>query len=194
MLQKYIELTIPGEKQGKRRLHPPRTLAIHLMEHDVLDEDLFKIYPSLSTLVERLQKDIGKNRILKKECFRGCIFCPAADDSHPVLPTCLERTQKAREISDLAPRQIRISRPDSVRLRIEKLLDNPPTGIPILALIGFLAVKSTILLLDIAEDFVPLILSPVINLFNSLANLFSQGSLGQIVVSAIPEGILLPLK
>ena len=191
--QNHIERIVP-EKGGKRRLHPARTLAIHLMEHDALDQDLFQTYPELSNLVKELQKDAGMEDFLCAECFRGSASCPIVDSSQPTLPTCLERTQKAREISDTVTRRIRVSSPDSFRQRLERLLDNPPTGIPILTVVAVLAVQAILLILDFAEAFVPVILGPVVRLFEGMASSLTKGSLGEIVISSIPEGLLLPFE
>lgn len=193
ILQNHIEELIP-EKDGKHRLHPSRALAIHLMEHDALDEDLFKTYPELSHVVENLQEDIATNHIELSECFRDCGLCPARDDSHPTLPTCLERTQKSRNISNRVVTKTNVSDSISTRLRIEKLLDNPPTGIPILAFVAYLGVRTTLIILDFAEVFVPWALSPVVNLLTSWANSLPKGSIAEIIISAIPEGILLPFE
>ena len=193
ILQNHIEKLIP-EEDGKHRLHPSRALAIHLMEHDALDEELFETYPELSHLVEDLQEDIATNNIELTKCFRDCGLCPAKGDSHPILLTCLERTQKARDISNRVVTQIKVSSSVSTRMRIERLLDNPPTGIPILAVIAYLAIKTTLIILDLAELFVPWALSPVVNLLTSFANSFPEGSLAEIIISAIPEGILLPFE
>lgn len=192
-LQSHIEKTIP-EEDGKHRLHPSRALAVHLMEHDTLDEDLFQAYPELPGLVEELQANVAVNQSQCTGCFRGCGFCPAADDYHPILPTCLERTQKAQAISNSVVKHTQVSSPDSIRLRIEKLLDHPPTGIPILAFVAFLAIKTTLSILDFAEAFVPWVLGPLVNLFSSLAGSFTKGSLAEIIISAVPEGILLPFE
>lgn len=192
ILQKYIEELIPTDN-GKHRLHPSRTLAIHLMEHDSLDEDIFKTYPELSDLVEEIQLRAANGQVECDECFRGCWFCPAQDDSHPYLPTCLERTQRAQEV---ALAVIKHTIPDSVstRARIENLLDQPLTGIPALALIAFLSFRLIFVILDFAEIFVPWALEPLFSLTESYARSFPQGSLAEIIISAIPEGILLPFE
>ncbi|HHT84558.1 MAG: ferrous iron transport protein B [Bacillota bacterium] len=193
MLQGQIEQIIP-EEEGKHRLHPSRALAIHLMEHDALDEDLFSIYPELAHLVEDLQEKVASKRFQCAGCFRGCWFCPAADDSHPVLPTCLERTRQAQAITTAVVRRCRLEGPVSTRVRLERLLDNPSTGIPILALVAYLAVRLTLEILEFAEEFVPVILEPVVGFIAGLAGSFRQGSLAEIIITAIPEGVLLPFE
>lgn len=193
VLQSQIEQIIP-EKGGRHRLHPSRALAIHLMEHDALDEDLFSIYPELSHFVEDLQKRVASNQFQCAGCFRGCWFCPAADDSHPLLPTCLERTRKAQEISFSVVRRCRVEGPVSARVHLEKLLDYPLTGIPILALVAYIAIRTTLAILEFAEEFVPVMLGPVVGFIGCLAEVFPQGSLAEIIITAIPEGILLPFE
>lgn len=192
MLQGHIEELIP-EEDGKHRLHPSRALAIHLMEHDSLDEDLFKTYPELAVLVEQLQISAADGNAQCHGCFRGCGFCTARDESHPNLPTCLERTQKAQEIAlAVTKRTCR----DSVSLRalIERFLDQPSTGIPALGLIAYLSLKLIFVILDFAESFVPWALGPVLDFIESIAGSFPHGSLAKTIISAIPEGILLPFE
>ncbi len=192
MLQHHIEKLIP-EEDGKHRLHPSRALAIHLMEHDSLDEDLFETYPGLSDLVEKLQADAANPNMERRGCFRECAFCPARDQSHPNLPTCLERTQKAQEIAlAVIKRTYRDS--VSLRARIEKFLDQPLTGIPALGLVVYLSLSLIFLILGFAESFVPWALGPVVNFIESIAASFPHGSIAEIIISAIPEGMLLPFE
>ncbi len=193
VLQSQLEAIIP-EEDGKHRMHPSRALAIHLMEHDALDEDLFGIYPELEHFVEELQSKVANNQFLCNGCFRGCRFCPAADALHPVLPTCLERTRKAKEITNSVVRHIKQAGAASPRQHLERVLDYPPTGIPILAFIAYIAVKVTLAVLEFAEEFVPVVLGPLVGLVDSLADALPQGSLAEIIVRAIPEGILLPFE
>ncbi|MGI6163745.1 MAG: ferrous iron transport protein B [Bacillota bacterium] len=192
MLQGHIEELIP-EEDGKHRLHPSRALAIHLMEHDSLDEDLFVTYPELSDLVEQLQISAADGNVQCHGCLRGCRFCPARDESHPNLPTCLERTQRAQEIAlTVTKRTLRDS--VSLRGRIERFLDQPSTGIPALGLIAYLSLKLILVILDFAESFVPWAFEPVVSFIESIAGSFPNGSLAETIFSAIPEGILLPFE
>jgi len=190
-LQKTLENTIPEEK-GKHRLHPSRALAIHLMEHDTVDEDLFKRYPKLSLLVEKLQQDLGDKEFPCAGCFRGCTLCPAKDDSHPIFPTCIERTQKAREIAQRVITHKFQPKGINIRERLETYLDWPPTGIPLLLVLAYGSFKAVIAFMSIAETVVPWLFDPLINSITSLAELFPRGSVLEILVSAVPDGLLLP--
>ncbi len=192
MLQSRIEDTVPKE-EGKHRLHPPRALAIHLMEHDTLDEDIFHTYPELAEVVESFQKDLSNGHMVCENCFRGCAFCPAREESHPPLRTCIERTQKAREI---ALQVVRYTPKSSLsrRARIEKFLDKPSTGIPTLILITLVSLKLIFSFLKFAETFVPWALAPLVNAITRLAHNFPPGSVPEILISAIPEGLLLPFE
>lgn len=192
MLQSRIEDTIP-EEEGKHRLHPPRALAIHLMEHDSLDEDVFHVYPELAEVVESFQKDLSNGYMPCENCFRGCAFCPAGQQSHPPLQTCIERTQKAREI---ALQVVRYKTKESVspRARIEEFLDRPSTGIPALILITLASLKVILWFLEFAEAFVPWALGPLVDAITRFAHTFPPGSALEMIISAIPEGLLLPFE
>jgi len=192
ILQERIEETIP-EEEGKHRLHPPRALAIHLMEHDTLDEDIFHTYPELAEVVENFQEDLANGLTPCENCFRGCAFCPARLESHPPLATCIERTEKARQIA-LKVVTYKEVEGTSRRARIEKFLDTPSTGIPALLVIMIASFKIIFVVLDFAEAFIPWALGPLIDVIISFANTLPEGSLPQILISAIPEGILLPFE
>lgn len=194
LLQNHIEKIVSEDVGGERRSHPTRALAIHLLEHDTLDQDLFRAYPQILALVKRMRVKSIDDQSLMPKCYGGYMFCPTSDCAQPIMPTCLERTQKAREICKSVSKQIRVTGPDTVRLRIEKILDLPPTGIPILILIGYLAIRATLWVLNLAEDLVPSILAPVVRLFERSALLFAEGSFGRIIISSVPEGILLPFE
>ena len=150
-------------------------------------------YPELAEVVESLQEDLSDGHMICENCFRGCAFCPAHKESHPPLRTCIERTQKAREI---ALQVVRYTPKSSLsrRARIEKFLDKPSTGIPTLILITLVSLKLIFSFLEFAETFVPWALGPLVNAITRLAHNFPHGSVLEILISAIPEGLLLPFE
>ena len=70
ILQERIEETIP-EEEGKHRLHPPRALAIHLMEHDTLDEDIFHTYARDGRSRGEFSRRSGKRTHAMRKLFQG---------------------------------------------------------------------------------------------------------------------------
>ena len=71
---------------------------------------------------------------------------------------------------------------------------HPSTGIPALLVIMIASFKIIFVVLDFAEAFIPWALGPLIDVIISFANTLPEGSLPQILISAIPEGILLPFE
>lgn len=176
-------LTRRGETKGNHMTFSPR-----------VDEDIFQLYPGLRKMVEEFQKKASGDRFSCQGCFRGCAFCPARDEAHPALETCLERTERARAIASQIITQKREKRPESLRGKAEGLLDNPATGVPILLLISYLAYHLATWFMGLAEEVVTLLFDPVTAWLMNLAGTFPQGSFLHIIISAVPEGLVLPFS
>jgi len=194
MLVQKIKETVPEEK-GRHRFHPPRALAIHLMEHDSVDEDLFALYPELAKLVEEFQVQVATGQRTCGRCFRGCAFCPARNDSHPVFLTCLERTQRARQIASEVVSWTERARPSKgLREWLEGAIDSPASGIPILVVLSYLSFRLVASFMGLAEEAANYAFIPLTSLFTRIAAFFPPRSILNIALSAVPEGILLPFS
>lgn len=193
-LEREIEKVVP-EVRGRRRSHAPRALAIHLMEHDRVDEDLFEAYPELRALVERLQRQVGAGAVCSR-CYRSCAFCPARDEEHPSFPTCLERTAQARAIASQVT-SVRATRtmPGALRGRtVEDLLDTPTAGLVITGLTAYFSYKVVVLVMDLFDRLVTIATSPLLQWITSLAGHFPEGSFAGLFLTSLPEGLVLPFS
>lgn len=172
--------------------HNARTLAIHLLEHDKVDEEIYKLYPGFQNFVEKMQKEIETEVGLCPNCFRGCAFCPARDEKHPIFMTCIERTERARAIYAEVTQQKHREK-TTLSERIETLMDNPIFGIPILILLAYLCYKFLVLAINYSEEGLLVIMRPLINAINNLLNaILPAGIYKAILINSIAEGILIP--
>jgi ferrous iron transport protein B len=186
---------IPEERQNVGS-HSIRTLAIHLLEHDRLDEELIRVYPGLDKLIEKLQQEMGEEHPLCPNCFRGCAFCPAYDQQHPIFLTCLERTAKARQIAQEVI-QVAAHRKNTWAERIETVVDRPVTGIPILLATTYFSFKLVMLVIEETEAGISIlvhllgkwlahwIVVPPSGIWNMLAKSFAEGAI-------IPFSVVMP--
>ena len=193
-LEREIERIIP-EVKGKRRFHSPRALAIHLMEHDRLDEDVFDDYPDLHELVEVLQREVGAGAVCSR-CYRSCAFCPARDDEHPSFPTCLERTTRARDIaSSVTSTAARGIVPRGLWGRtVEDWLDVPAVGVFVTGLTAYFSYKLVALVMGLFDRLVVAATAPVFRWVTSLAARFPERSLPGLLLASLPEGLVLPFS
>lgn len=167
--------------------HPVRTLAIHLLEHNSLDEYLLTVYPDLEGIIERLQSKIGEKCPVCGGCFRGCIQCPASEE-HPVLPTCIERTNKARH---LAREVVHTEQHPEGTLteRIERVIDRPVTGVPILAFLLFLTYKAVVLSVSLTEQGISYLVTFISQL--QLVDI-PMGPVTALLAKSVNEGVVAP--
>lgn len=193
-LEREIEKVIP-EVKGRRRSHASRVLAIHLMEHDRVDEDLFEVYPELRTLVESLQRQVGAGAVCSR-CYRSCAFCPARDKEHPSFPTCLERTAQARAIAfQVTSGGITRTVPGGIRGRtIEDWLDIPTVGVVVTGLTAYFSYKLVAFVMDLFDRLVIMATSPLLQWITSLAARFPEGSFAGLLLTSLPEGLILPFS
>lgn len=193
-LEREIEKIIP-EVNGRRRFHASRALAIHLMEHDCVDEDLFEVYPELRTLVETLQRQVGAGAVCSR-CYRSCAFCPARDEEHPSFPTCLERTAQAQAIATqvTSSSTTRIV-PGGVRGRtIEDWLDIPTVGAIVTGLTACFSYKLVVFVMDLFDRLVIVATGPLFQWITSLVAHFPEGSFAGLLLTSLPEGLVLPFS
>ena len=191
MLRKTIEQTV-SLSEGPNKTHSSRALASHLMEHDSLDEVIFQKYPQLSRMVEELQEKAAAGFVCTN-CFRGCSFCPAAGVSNPPLMTCLERTEKAKAIFN----EVVVRRPGQkagLRMKIEQFVDRPFTGIPTLLGVSYLAYLLVAKFMEMAEEFIEWVYSPLETWMLGLAGTFTEGSIMAVILEALAEGLLVPFS
>jgi len=189
--EERLAALVPSD--GNRHLsHPLRALAIHLLEHDRLDEALLAAEPELKDAIESLQKDISQGTYVCKECFRGCAFCPRGQE-HPALVTCLERTQAARDLAAKVTHRSNLATA-SMRAKIESLLDAPFPGIPALIAVAFFSFAGVRWFMDLSEEAVTTALSPITRLFLALSSSVASSPILSALVSAIPDGFLIPLS
>ena len=182
----------PGEGTEVHERHPLRTLAIHLLEHDSLDEAMLREHPSLQAVVEEFQASMEQGQFCPG-CFRGCAFCPAWDDHHPVLVTCVERTAEARRLSSLALEQ-KHRGPETWAERIEGILDRPLTGLPILLALIAVTFFFIIEAIELVEDGVEAVIPGMVQWLSSVLGRLPLSSFWRDVLSqAVPEGLLLPI-
>lgn len=183
-----IAETVPKE-DGKHGHHPARALAIHLLEHDRMDEEMLKIYPELGPMIEHLQKEMASGHPPCAGCYRGCSFCPMSD-GHPASLTCLERTKAAQGLTAAVQARAPRSTATGLRAHLERLLDTPITGLPILALILWVTLGGVIKFMDFAEHWVSIATSPLAAWFTAAAA--GKTGLLRALLLSIPGGILLP--
>ncbi len=189
VLQSRIEEIVTPEN-GKHGHHTSRALAIHLLEHDRLDEDLLDVYPEIRPVVERLQQEVASGHPPCSGCFRGCAFCPMSD-GHPASLTCLERTAASRDLAEsVAKVKVSAKVTSGLRVRLERLLDAPLTGLPLLALVLYVSVMAIGWFMEHAEEWVSVGMMPVSTWFSALAE--GKSGLLRALFLAIPGGILLP--
>jgi len=185
-VEKIIEdLTAKIDKIEKEKTkHPPRTLAIHLLEHDIVDEELLKFYPELKSLVKELQRkiEVGGDS--------HCLLCPARSlcqpnhISHFLNLTCQERYEKCHQIAKAVETRIHRANYNFLE-KIEHLLDQPILGFPILLGLAYLSFLLILWGIRFIGSGIEFLLNPLINLLAiSSDNIF---------ITAIPEAILIPL-
>lgn len=189
-LTKHIAASLP-ENSGRYVLHPPRALAIHLLEHDRLDEDIYEKYPRLQAAVESFQKECAKDGYVCTACFRGCSFCPVGD-KHPVLRTCLERSEYARNLVGSVTIKSIIPG-NSVRTILESWIDRPITGIPLIILVMSISAVLIRWFLAGAEHAITTLLDPLVTYFGNLAEPIDSVIL-KTIVQSIPDGIIIPIS
>lgn len=172
--------------------HPVRTLAVHLLEHDKLDEDILAEYPDLEPVVEDLQHKMGRPLPQCSNCFRDCGHCPASEQRHPILLTCLERTEKARQI-ELGVVKHEPHRQNTLSESLEHIIDQPVTGIPIFLVILYLSFKLVVLAIEVSEEGISL-------LFQYLGAILSpwfalpSSPLIRLLWHSFQEGVIIPFS
>lgn len=192
-LEAEIRRLVP-EVRGRRRLHAPRALAIHLMEHDRVDEDVFDAFPELRSLVEKLQRRAGEGAVCS-HCYRACGFCPARDEQHPSFPTCLERTARAREIA--ARVSFPAAKTGSFRPRgrtLENRLDIPAVGALVTALVAYSSYRLVAFVMGFFDSVATAAIGPVVAWLGTIASRLPAGSIGANFLTALPEGLVLPFS
>lgn len=189
LLTQRIVAQIPSES-GKHYHHPARALAIHLLECDRLDEELFRLYPWLKSTVEMFQKDIAYSSPECKACFRECSLCPRADGNPPFL-TCLERSTQARILAQEVTRRTMAKSP-GFRARLESLLDAPWPGIPLLLCIMGISLSAIYFFMEFAEDGIEWLVEGFTGWLLGIMGTLSAGSAVTFVVTAFMDSILLP--
>lgn len=191
LLAERITASIPGE-WGRHRRHPARALAIHLLEHDSLDEDLFVIYPWLHRTVEAFQKDMASGSAECSACFRGCSICPKSE-GHPAFLTCLERSARARRIAGEVTRRTSPGAP-GLRARLEAVLDPPWPGIPLQLCIMAFAFVVIKYFMDYAEEGISWLVGGLTGwLLGTIEGVFPGGA-AYAILTAIIDSALLPFS
>jgi len=191
-LRSNIRLRIPDIDQAN--MHTERTLAIHLLEHDQLDEYIVKRYPGLESVVESLQHEMAKGYGYPdcNDCFRECALCPVMEQQHPIFLTCLERTERARTIARQSVKA-EDHRRNTPAEKIENIIDRPLAGMLFLLLALYLSVKGVILAITGTEELVTALMNPIEEwLQNNIA--LSAGGFWRIMVRAFIDGIVLPFS
>ena len=201
--------------------HPDRALAIHLLEHDTVDEALTAEFPGLGAAVESYQHRMNERRLNGgaagrgaagggtpvagaenepstdepgrcHDCYRDCQHCPAYAGDHPLLLTCVERTREARRIAtDVVRLRHRSSR--HLAERVEHLVDQPATGIPILIATAFASFRLVTFAVSYFEDLVSLLSPHLSRLIEAALRPLPSGA-AHTLTDAITEGLLLPLE
>ncbi len=194
-VEKMIEdlVTKINKIEKKKIKHPSRTLAIHLLEHDIVDEELLKFYPELKDLVKKLQKEIGVGQ-------KGhCLICPARSlcqsnhIRHFLNLTCQERYEKCHQITKKVETRIHRANYNFLE-KIEHLIDRPILGFPILIALAYLSFLIILWGIRLIGNGVEFLFNPLIKLLAiSSDNIFHQGFWHNIFGTAIPEAILIPL-
>ena len=179
---------IPSEG-GKHGHHTARALAIHLLEHDSMDEELLSVYPELGPMIEQFQSEVASGHPPCKGCFRGCAFCPMSQD-HPASLTCLERTDAAHDIALGVLRKGSLKTSTGYRQKLERLLDAPLTGLPLLGLTLWITFLGVIKFMEFAEHWVSVAATPLAEWFAAKAA--EQTGLLSALLQSIPDGIILP--
>jgi len=183
---------IAGEE--KKHGHSLRTLAIHLLEHDRMDEPLISMYPDLQKYIEDLQKGMNEKHPACPSCFRGCAFCPAFDRQHPVFLTCLERTAKAREIAGEVAKADEHRQKTTWPERIEEFIDRPATGIPVLLAAVYLSFKLIIQAIEVSEEGISFLLIYFGKWFTGWFGPPPQGFFWDVLAKSFSEGLIIPFS
>jgi len=174
--------------------HSSRTLAIHLLEHDTVDEGILSSHPDLAKLIERLQTEMGADDPLCPNCFRGCAFCPARGTDHPVFLTCIERTRQAREVASRVTRNTHRDRVDFME-RLEEVLDHPVAGLLAMAFLAWVSFRLITLFLGYAEDVVERAMVPIgSGIVRIIQALLPEGALRSMLMESVPEGLVIPFS
>ena len=173
-----------GKIEKEKTKHPSRALAIHLLEHDIVDEELLKFYPELRSLVKKLQREIevgGDGH---------CLICPARSLCQPnqirhfLDLTCQERYEKCHQIAKKVETRIHRANYNFLE-KIEHHLDRPFLGFLILLGLAYLSFLIILWGIRLFGQGIELLLNP-------LAKLLALSS-DNIIITAIPEAILVPL-
>ncbi|MGE5485291.1 MAG: ferrous iron transport protein B [Ignavibacteriales bacterium] len=178
--------------ESKHTGHTERALAIHLLEHDAVDEELTSRLPDLRAAVESCQQQMGRGICCRHDCYRDCRHCEAHNGDHPLFPTCIERTNEARRIALQVTRHLHRSGRHPVE-RIEQFIDRPSTGIPVLVAALFLSLRAVTAAVASFEAVVSS-LAPHINRLVACALGFLPAGTANVLAAAIAEGLLLPVE
>jgi ferrous iron transport protein B len=194
-VERIIEdLMVKIDKIEKEKTkHPPRALAVHLLEHDIVDEELLKFYPELKNLVKKLQREIEVGQ-------KGhCLICPAKSLCQPnhirhfLDLTCQERYEKCHQITTKVETRAHRTNYNFLE-KIEHLIDRPILGFPILNVLAYLVFLMILWGIRFIGSGIEFLLNPLIKLLAlSSNNIFHQGFWHNIFSVAIPEAILIPL-
>lgn len=193
-VEKIIQtLIVPIKKIEKAKTkHPSRALAIHLLEHDVTDEELLKFYPELEAEVRNFQQKIAVGRR------NHCLMCPAhrlcrfSKRQHFLDLTCQERYDRCHQIAAAVER--RTHRPQENFLeKIESHLDRPLTGFFFLLVVAYLSFLVIIWGIHFLGNVINFFFNPLLEfLATALVNIFPSG-LEHLLSIALPEAVLIPL-
>lgn len=190
VLASRIGETIPSE-DGKHGHHTARALAIHLLEHDRMDEELLSVYPEIGPVIEEFQRDMASGQPPCAGCFRGCSFCPISD-GHPASLTCLERTAASQALAAKVQSKALRAKTTGVRARLERVLDTPITGLPLLGLTLWVTFLGVVKFMEFVEHWLSVAASPLTAWFAAVAA--DRTGLVRALLLSIPDGILVPFS
>jgi len=188
-----LKKEIEGGLGEKTLSHPPRALSIHLLEKDIGDEEVFKIYPKLESLVENFRKKIGTVEETVCETCPAKPLCQPKDLKYFLLLTCRQRYERAFQIAHQVKKETHRQRKNWLE-RLEELIDNPWLSLPLLFFLAAATFKLIVWITNGLSTLLSFLLTPLLAyLTNFLENLFPKSTLGHVFALAAPEGILVPL-
>jgi len=187
-----IRGTVPSDRLAQLR-HPERALAMHLLEHDEVDRSILGAFPGLERLVEALHEEMRKEGLHCANCYRDCRFCPARLGGHPAFLTCVERTTIAKRIAGDATRILPQPKP-AVEQKLEDILDQPFTGIPLLGIVAYLCFRGIMLSVDVFERLAEAASPYLQRLVGAILSLLPLGSFKGVLTEAVTEGLTLPFS
>ncbi|MEX0974046.1 MAG: FeoB small GTPase domain-containing protein [Bacillota bacterium] len=107
--------------------------------------------------------------------------------------TCPDNSAAARQLASGVVSR-RANTPVSPRAKLERLVDSPLTGIPLLSLTVWAAFRLVVTFMTLAENMMESALAPVITGFARLTLSLARYPLLKTILAAVPDGLVLPLS